>query len=189
MFTEWATYEQIDEALNEVREYGFISMDNSKIRRAKRKGVDCVVHYVNTPKSKYPAVYFFFNDKRNMFFSFLALEGSEGTSFAIKGSKDSQYGITVIHSHAINRFVERSCYKGSVQDAAEYILMGLMICVPTKDSDTTYISFCDGVFLCNVVNGVLHIRTFITYKQCKPNQRIWMIKSGMALEELKKVLL
>lgn len=189
MFTEWTTYELLSKALDEVQEYGYASLHNTKIQRAMRTGTDYVIHHVNTPKSKHPAIYLFFNDKKGTFYSFLALQGSEGISFAVKGNKASPYGIIVIHSHAINRYVERSKFEGSVEEASTYVIMGLMVCVPTKDSDTTYISFDDGVFLCNVTQKVLHIRTYITYKQCKPNQRIWLIKSEMALEELKKKFL
>ncbi len=186
MLTEWATYDELKPALHEAMMYGYDCVRNRRVQRAMRKGAKDLFYGVNTAMSKLPVLYWIKNDKKGTFFTFLVLEGSEANSYAIETTRDSKHCIFVIHGHAISRYRERSKFEGTIEQACVKVLTELMLCMPVNDSDTTYISFDGGVFLCNVTNRVLHIRTFITYRQCKPNQRLWMYKSGKELEDLLK---
>ncbi len=177
MLNEWATYDELIPALREARGYGETSRRNQKVQRQLRLGVHDVYHRVRTPKSKIPVFYWFVNDPSGTWFSFLVLQGSEGESFAASVITDSDTGIIVVHSHAINRYMERSTFKGTLEKAQLLILLGMMIACPSKDSDTYYIPFVEGVFLCQEKDHVLHVRTYVNDSQLKPNQRLWKRKS------------
>lgn len=177
MLNEWATYDELIPALREARGYGETSRRNQKVQRQLRLGVHDVYHRVRTPKNKIPVFYWFVNDPNGTWFSFLVLKGSEGESFAASVITDSDTGIIVVHSHAINRYMERSTFKGTLEKAQLLILLGMMIACPSKDSDTYYIPFVEGVFLCQEKDHVLHVRTYVNDSQLKPNQRLWKRKS------------
>lgn len=177
MLTEWSKYEDLEAAVKKARNYGDITRRNQKVQRQLRLGVHDVYHRVRTPKDKIPVFYWFVNDPNNTWFSFVVLQGSEGESFAAKVITDSDTGIIVVHSHAINRYMERSTFKGTLEKAQLLILLGMMIACPSKDSDTYYIPFVDGVFLCQEKDRVLHVRTYVNDRQLKPNQRLWKRKS------------
>ncbi len=177
MLNEWATYDKLIPALSEARDYGQTSRRNQKVQRQLRLGVHDVCHRVRTPKNKIPVFYWFVNDPDGTWFSFLVLKGSEGESFAASVITDSDTGIIVVHSHAINRYMERSTFKGTLEKAQLLILLGMMIACPSKDSDTYYIPFVEGVFLCQEKDHVLHVRTYVNDSQLKPNQRLWKRKS------------
>lgn len=73
--------------------------------------------------------------------------------------------------------MERSTFKGTLEKAQLLILLGMMTACPSKDSDTYYIPFVEGVFLCQEKDHVLHVRTYVNDSQLKPNQRLWKRKS------------
>lgn len=188
MLTEWSTYDELHTALHEAQMYGFDSRRNQAVQRALRLGALYVFHRAKTPKSKVPALYWFEGGKNNIFFTFIVLQGSEGESFAIETTKDSKHGIVVIHSHAINRYRERRKLQGALEVVQKKVLSELVIFSPVNDSDTSYVSFDGGVFLCNRNDRILHLRTWISDRQCKPNQRLWSRKSEREIEELKEML-
>lgn len=177
MLTEWSTYDELKPALREARDYGETSRRNQKVQRLLRLGASDVYHRVHTPKSKIHVLYRFVNDRAGTWFSFLVLQGSEGESFAASVITDNDTGIIVIHSHAVNRYMERSSFNGTIEEAQRMIISVIMITCPSKDSDTYYIPFCDGVFLCQEKDHVLHVRTYVNDRQLKPNQRLWKRKS------------
>lgn len=183
MLTEWSKYEDLEAAVKKARNYGDITRRNQKVQRQLRLGVCDVFHRVCTPKDKIPVFYWIINDSGHSWFSFVVLQGSEGESFAAKINTDSDTGIIVVHSHAINRYMERSSFEGSLEKAQRMVLMGMMIASPSHDSDTYYIPFADGLFLCQEKDRVLHVRTYVNDSQLKPNQRLWKRKS---IEETNK---
>lgn len=177
MLNEWATYDELRAAAQEAREYGESSRRNQKVQRALRRGCLDVYHRVNTPKSKHPVLYHFVNDAAGTWFSFLVLQGTEGESYASAAITGHETPIFVIHSHAINRYMERSDFKGTIEQARMSIFAGLLLASPSKDSDTYYIPFSNGMFLCQEKDQVFRVRTFINERQMKPNQRLWKRKS------------
>lgn len=186
--TEWATYEWLKSAINTAYEYGGRSKDSQKVRKAFKQGKYLVYHRVKTPApEKYPVLYIFARIQMGIYFrTFLILEGSEGDSFA--GQIADEQMFHVIHSHAINRYIERRQFKGTLEEAHRTILNGLFINDVQRDDtdETRYIHFDGGLFLCTESDRVLHLRTFIMNRQCSPMQRMKSLTSERNTQQLKR---
>ena len=172
MMNEWATYDDIMTAFTKAHDYGFISARNTAVRRKLKRQHD-VLHRVNTMIDKIPVIYWFQPDPPHI--TILPLAGKQGESYAVRTVDKNR--LIVLHAHAIDRFKERTAYTGTDDDALRSIIINLMFSAPVSDSDTSYIGYHGGLFLCNMANGVLHARTFITYEQCHTNQKLWLSKS------------
>ena len=96
--------------------------------------------------------------------------------------------ILVIHSHAINRYIERRKFDGTIEQAQHKLLDELEIHKSVKDGTdgTQYIYFDGGIFICTVVDRVFHMRTFIMNRQCSPMQRMKSLQSEKELEIIKR---
>lgn len=186
--TEWATYDYLSDALGKAIAYGYKSIKCDDVRKAFRNGKRLVYHRVKTPApDKIPVFYTFARtDKDEYIRTQLVLEGSEGDSYA--GRVEDEDMFYVIHSHAINRFVERRQFHGSHEVAERHIINGLLINDVQKDGtdETRYIYFDGGLFLCTVTDRVLHLRTFIMNRQCSPVQRMKSLTSEKNTEQLKR---
>lgn len=185
---EFATHEQLDTALNVAVEYGHKSIRSPRVLKAFKLGKPIIYHRVNTPApQRYPVLYSFACVRGRLFFrTFLVLEGSEGDSFAGRVADESLF--YVLHSHAINRYVERHRFGGTLEEAQRTILNGLMINDVQKDGtdETMYIHFDGGIFLCTISDRVLHLRTFIMNRQCSPIQRMKSLTSEKNTKKMKR---
>lgn len=171
-------------------DYADNSKRNQQVQRALRRGKKEIVRRVHTPKHKHTALYNYFKEGKEIRQSFhLVLRGSEGDSFAtLSIYKDADYDIIVLHSHAIKRYMQRTHYKDSLEKAQLMLISTIALFKAVHDSDTYYSTFFQGVFLGNVVDRVLHLRTFITSEQCHTNQKLWRNKSANTVNELRKHL-
>lgn len=188
MLTEWATYDELMPQLLEVKSYADSTLNNNEVKRQLRMKYSLFIKRVNTAKSKVPAAYIYINTPRHFeFFSFVVLVGSEGDSYATTYHHET-CKIIVIHSHAIKRYIERTNYQGTLEQATGKLMLAMGTSKATHDSDTTYLYFDDGIFICNTKDQVLHVRTFITNEQCHANQRLWSRKSEMQSEQIIKTI-
>ena len=188
MLTEWATYDKLMPQLLEVRSYAPLTLNNSELKRQMKKKYNIFLKRVNTAMNKVPATYIYLKvNKYFEFYGFVVLKGSEGDSYATTYHHETCKAI-VIHSHAINRYVQRTNYQGSLEQATGKLMLAVGTSKPTHDSNTTYLYFDDGIFLCNEKDLVLHVMTFITNGQCHRNQRLWSSKSEMQSEQIIKTI-
>ena len=185
---EFATYDELESAHKVALEYGHKSIRSPRTLKAFKQGRPIVYHRVNTPApEKYPVFYCFACVRgRILFRTFLVLEGSEGESFAGRIADEPLF--YVLHSHAVNRYIERHRFDGTLEEAQRTILNGLMINdVQTDETDETrYIHFDGGLFLCTYSDRVLHLRTFIMNRQCSPMQRMKSLTSEKNTEMMKR---
>lgn len=188
MLTERSTYNQLLPALQEVKDYTQLTLNNPSVRRTLKRDFVILIKRVNTAWNKVPAAYVYIKEKKGLnIFGFVVLEGSEGESFAASYRHD-RFKVLVIHGHAINRYIERHGYEGTLEQATGKLMLALGTSVPTNDSDTTYIYFDNGTFLCNSKGEVLHVRTYINNQQCHRNQRLWSEKSKMKTDKVIKTI-
>lgn len=191
--TENATKDELLAALKLAEDYSHRSLNNHKVHKMFRSGHTTVFHRVNTPE-KIPVLYIFFLYRRMIWSrTFLVLDGYEGDAFAGYVEADrkvSNIEFQVIHSHAINRYIQRSKFKGTLKDAQRKILTDLIANYSVADGtdDTIYINYDNGVFLCNCDNGVMHLRTFILNRQCSPLQRMKSLDSEKGTKQFKREL-
>lgn len=188
MLSEWATYNELMPQMLEVRSYAPDTLNNGELKRQLKKQYTLLLKRVNTAKNKVPAAYIYIKAKKHFeFFGFVVLEGSEGESYATIYNHETCHAI-VIHSHAINRYIERTNYQGTLEQATGKLMLAMGTSKATHDSDTTYLYFDDGIFICNTKDQVLHVRTFITNEQCHRNQRLWSRRSEMQSEQIIKII-
>lgn len=79
----------------------------------------------------------------------------------------------MIHRHAIERYIERHGYEGGYEECVDYLLSNtskMQIFVDTNDC-TFKGYFEDGLFLGTITDNTIRIRTYITKRQCFPNQK------------------
>lgn len=185
---EFASYNDLEEALKVARDYGHRSICSDRVRKAFKSGRHIVYHRVNTPApEKIPVLYSFAAARTGLFFrTFLVLEGTEGDSFAGRVADETLF--YVLHSHAVNRYIERHHFDGTLEEAQRKILDGLMINDVQSDATdgTKYIHFDGGLFLCTENDRVMHLRTFIMNRQCTPMQRMKSLASEKNVERLKR---
>ena len=169
--TEYSSYEELQAAIKTADEYGYYSA--RAVKKRLRTG-EVVFHRTHTPApEKIPVMYLFAIVKNCIgWFSYTIVKGAEGQSFACR-SKDDR-SITMVHSHAINRFIERHGWKGSLEECQQHILRNLITTYTTSDDVTkeftTY--FDGGLFLGVVDGGVWRFKTIIMNRQCGELQRM-----------------
>lgn len=184
---EFSPLEKIDKALQSVQDYCNAALRSPIVKKAMKRGDKEIYRRVNTP-DKVPAVYAMslFN-KLYYTRSFAVLEGRDGDAFASRVMCSSgAYKAVVIHSHAIKRYIERHHFEGTLEQAQRKILttLGNNARIPDNMSESSYIDFDGGVFLCIVKDKILHFNTFIMHRQCKPDQRLRALKSEKMTKEL-----
>ena len=188
---ENSTYQELMPAMQAVIEYGSKNVNSDRVRRAVKRGQRRIVCRVNTP-DKHRAMYIHYVFPGNGIATrpFLIVNGAEGEG-KLTVSKDpdaKRIYLTMIHSHAINRYIERRQFKGTVEEATQRILDGIAVNTSAVDelNKTDYLYFDGGTFLCNLKDGVQHIRTFVMNRQLYPNQRFKSLKSEKETEQLKR---
>lgn len=199
MFTENSTYWELQEAFIEAWFYSPSLKNVTSIRNKKK-----AFYKTKLPQSKIPVAFnIIAKEKRKIkdgyvFITSLILEGKEGQGFAqsimmaglgmkkeekelLAEARDDCTFITILHSHAINRYIERRNFKGTLEQAQAKILEGINGISYVKDfvNDTYYLYFDGGTFLCeyDTEEDIVHIRTFIMNRQCSSGQRLKSLDS------------
>jgi hypothetical protein len=188
---ENSTFQDLLPAVQAVIGYGERNVNSDRVKRAVKMGKRRVVCRVNTP-DKTPAMYihYIFPKKGILTRPFVIVDGAEGEAF-VTASKDPDTGkffLTVIHSHAINRYIERRQFHGTLAEAQQRIIDGIAVNTSAEDklNETGYLYFDGGTFLCNFKNGVQHIRTFVMNRQLYPAQRMKSLTSEKETAQLKR---
>lgn len=189
--SEKSSFEDLMAAWGLVNDYGEAASNAREVQRAFKKGAKVVFRRVNTPE-KLHALYIIVKYKRQvMYMPFLIVEGSEGRSFVARenNGKESDY-LTVLHSHAVKRYIERHGFDGDLVDAENHILDGLWVSARNIDKYTKDMTvyFDDGMFLGSEKGGICHLNTYIANRQMYPNQRLQSRRLQDNIEELFKKL-
>ena len=185
--TEKSSYEELNEAWKEVNDYGVRAFNAKDVQRAFKKGARIVFRRVNT-HAKNQALYIFVKTKTKMMhMPFLIVEGSEGDTFVSKENeaRDNDQ-LMAIHSHAINRYIERHGWDGTLEECQCYLLSSMWVVsfhVDKYTKDAT-VYFDDGVFLGCVKDGICHLNTYVANQHLYPNQRLKSRQLQEAIEEL-----
>lgn len=184
--TEKSLYKDLLTAWKEVNDYGYFAANEKNTKKAlKKKGVT-LARRVNTPK-KNRALYIYSRPNKKVYFtSFLIVEGSEGDSFV--AMEDDKEKMTVLHSHAINRYIERHGYDGTLEQCQCYILNYTMLTTQNVDTITkeVMVYFDEGVFLGCVKDNVTHLNTYVSNNRLYTNQRLMSRRLQDMLDELIK---
>ena len=184
--TEKSPYKDLLAAWNEVNDYGFYAANEKNTKKAlKKKGVT-LARWVNTPK-KNRALYIYSRPNKKVYFtSFLIVEGSEGDSFVTM--EDDKEKMTVLHSHAINRYIERHGFDGTLEQCQCYILNYTMLTAQNVDTITkeVIVYFDEGIFLGCVKDNVTHLNTYVPNNRLYSNQRLMSRRLQDMLDELIK---
>lgn len=184
--SEKSPYKDLLTALKEVNDYGFFAANEKNTKKAlKQKGVT-LARWVNTPK-KNRALYIYSRPNKKVYFtSFLIVEGSEGDSFV--AMEDDKEKMTVLHSHAINRYIERHGYDGTLEQCQCYILNYTMLTAQNMDTITkeVIVYFDEGIFLGCVKDNVTHLNTYVPNNRLYTNQRLMSRRLQDMLDELIK---
>ena len=183
--TERSTYEELIQAYEIAEKYGCKVLHNNKIVQRLCKKKTPVIHYrTKTPEPyKLPVIYKFIYDKKDkmyVIYGNIVIKGREGEAFTYCQFivYDGDFNNTaknipfILHSHAINRYIERRKFVGTIEEAQLKILDGISVCVIRTFDGQHYLYFDDGVFLCTENDAVVHIRTYITNAQCYQLQRL-----------------
>lgn len=182
MLSEYSPKLELYNALVKVLEYAPKNTASPKVQRAFRKRMLMCVWYGNIPDET-PAMYVHMMDKKRIVtYPYLVIAGKDGESY-VSAWKDEMF---ILHGHAVSRYIERT---GSQRPRNDVVLdmLGIISVVATPhDSDTWYINYREGMFLCTIIDGIFHIRTFITERQAKKNQRLFSIKSGNETQKFRK---
>lgn len=188
--TEKSSYEELDKAWKEVNEYGERASNADAVKKAfKKKGTKTVYRRVNTPQ-KHRALYIIVGTKnRGLYMPLLIVDGSEGDSFVARedDGKRSGYNLTVLHSHAIRRYIERHGWNGTLEECENHILDSMWIssrnCDPITKELVMYLD--NGVFLGCMKDGICHLNTYVANQHLFPYQRL---KSKMLQESIEKLM-
>lgn len=184
--TEKSPYKDILAAWKEVNDYGYFAANEKNTKKAlKQKGVT-LARRVNTPK-KNRALYIYAKPNKRVYFtSFLIVEGSEGDSFV--SMEDDREKITIYHSHAINRYIERHGYDGTLEECQCYILNNTLLTTQNVDTITkeVVVYFDEGVFLGCIKDNVTHLNTYVSNNRLYTNQRLMSRRLQDMLDELIK---
>ena len=184
--TEKSQYQDMLSAWKEVNDYGFYAANEKNTKKAlKKKGVT-LARWVNTQK-KNRALYIYSRPNKKVYFtSFLIVEGSEGDSFV--AMEDDKEKMTVLHSHAINRYIERHGYDGTLEQCQCYILNYTMLTAQNVDTITkeVIVYFDEGIFLGCVKDNVTHLNTYVPNNRLYTNQRLMSRRLQDMLDELIK---
>ena len=170
--TEKSSYKDLLTAWKDVNDYGFYAANEKNTKKAlKKKGVT-LARWVNTPK-KNRALYIYSRPNKKVYFtSFLIVEGSEGDSFVTM--EEDKEKMTVLHSHAINRYIERHGYDGTLEQCQCYILNSTLLTAQNVDTITkeVIVYFDEGIFLGCVKDNVTHLNTYVPNNRLYTNQRL-----------------
>ena len=170
--TEKSPYQDLLAAWQEVNDYGYFAANEKNTKKAlKKKGVT-LARWVNTPK-KNRALYIYSRPNKKVYFtSFLIVEGSEGDSFVTM--EEDKEKMTVLHSHAINRYIERHGYDGTLEQCQCYILNSTLLTAQNVDTITkeVIVYFDEGIFLGCVKDNVTHLNTYVPNNRLYTNQRL-----------------
>ena len=170
---EYSPREDLEAAIASAAAYVYKNQRSQKVLRAQRMKASMYVCVGNTP-DKVPVMYVhFFAKLRIISRAFVIVDGSEGDSYVGEYTN----GLFVIHCHAINRYIERSGCQDKREKVVIDIINETMHVYTAHDSDTYYVKYREGVFLCVVIDQVLHYRTWITDQQCHRNQLLFAKKS------------
>lgn len=184
--TEKSPYKDLLSAWKEVNDYGYFAANEKNTKKAlKNKGVT-LARWVNTPK-KNRALYIYTRPNKKVYYtSFLIVEGSEGDSFVTM--EDDKEKMTVYHSHAINRYIERHGFDGSLEQCQCYILNNTLLTTQNLDTITkeVIVYFDEGVFLGCVKDNVTHLNTYVSNNRLYTNQRLMSRRLQDMLGELIK---
>ena len=189
--SENESYQYYTAAMKVARDYGYYASHANDVIRARRWGQKQVFKYVNTPNPyKIPVLYIFdFSTKQWVYRTFLITVGENLENGFVGGVREDSF-FEVVHSHAINRYIERSHFKGTREEACHQILTGLTLhsVAPEEIGNGGYIYFDGGVFITTWKDRVMHLRTFIMNRQCYPNQRLKSLKSEREVKEAREEL-
>lgn len=170
--TEKSSYKDLLSAWNEVNNYGYFASNEKSTRKAlKKKGVT-VARRVNTQK-KNKALYIYARPNEKVYFtSFLVVEGSEGESFVTM--EENKERMTVLHGHAINRYIERHGYDGTLEECQCYILNYTLLTAQNVDTITkeVVVYFDEGIFLGCIKDNICHLNTYVPNNRLYSNQRL-----------------
>ena len=184
--TEKSPYKDLLSAWKEVNDYGYYAANEKNTKKAlKKKGVT-LVRWVNTPK-KNRALYIYSRPNKKVYFtSFLIVEGSEGDSFV--AMEDDKEKMTVLHSHAINRYIERHGYNGTLEECQCYILNYTLLTAQNVDTITkeVVVYFDEGIFLGCIKDNICHLNTYVPNNRLYSNQRLMSRRLQDMLDELIK---
>lgn len=187
--TEKSSFEELWKAWSLVNDYGEAASEAQAVQRAFKKGAKAVFRRVNTPQ-KLKALYIIVQNKRQtVVMPFLIVEGSEGRSFVARESSGGKNDyLTILHSHAVKRYIERHGFEGDLVDAENHILDGLWVSARNIDKYTKDMTvyFEDGMFLGCENGGVCHLNTYIANRQMYPNQRLQSRRLQDNIEKLFK---
>lgn len=184
--TEKSSYKDLLAAWKDVNSYGHFASNERSTKKALKKKGTTLARWVNTPK-KNRAMYIYSRQGEMVYFtSFLIVEGSEGDSFV--SMEDDKEKMTILHSHAINRYIERHGYEGTLQECQCYILNRTTLtaqCVDMITKDAA-VYFDDGIFLGCVKGNVMHLNTYVSNNRLYTNQRLMSRRLQDFLDELIK---
>ena len=187
--TEKSSYEDLYKAWQEVNDYGERAA-NAKAVKDDLKKHKVAYRRVNTP-SKHRAFYIFAKGKHQMFhMPFLVVEGSEGDSFVCLediGSK-TRGTLAILHSHAINRYIERHGFDGTLEECQEYLLNSMWVTSQHVDkyTDELFVYLDNGLFLGCIKDKISHLNTYVANQHLFPYQRLKSRTLQEAIEELFK---
>lgn len=184
--TEKSPYKDLLAAMKEVNNYGFFAANEKSVKKALRQKGVTLARRVNTPK-KNRALYIYARPNKKVYFtSFLIVEGSEGDSFV--SMEDDREKITIYHSHAINRYIERHGFDGTLEQCQCHILNNTLLTTQNLDTITkeVVVYFDEGVFLGCVKDNVTHLNTYVPNNRLYSNQRLMSRRLQDMLDELIK---
>ena len=185
--TEKSSYEDLYAAWKEVNDYGERAANAKAVKDALKKS-NVVYRRVNTPE-KHSAFYIFVKGKHRMFhMPFLVVEGSEGRSFVgleDVGSK-TKGTLAILHSHAINRYIERHGFEGTIEECQEYLLNSMWVTSQHVDkyTDELFVYFGNGLFLGCIKDRISHLNTYVANQHLFPYQRLKSKTLQDAIEKL-----
>lgn len=184
--TEKSPYKDLLSAMKEVNNYGFFAANEKSVKKALRQKGVTLARRVNTPK-KNRALYIYARPNKKVYYSsFLIVEGNEGDSFvSMDGDKQN---ITVYHSHAINRYIERHGFDGTLEQCQCHILNNTLLTTQNLDTITkeVIVYFDEGVFLGCIKDNITHLNTYVPNNRLYSNQRLMSRRLQDMLDELIK---
>lgn len=184
---EKSPYEDLLSAWKEVNDYGERAANAKAVRQALKKS-KITYRRVNTP-AKHRAFYIFIETKTQiMHIPFLVVDRSEGDSFVgleDVGSKTNGT-LAILHSHAINRYIERHGFDGTIEECQEYLLNSMWVTSQHVDRYTQelFVYFDDGLFLGCIKDGISHLNTYVANQHLFPYQRLKSRTLQDAIEKL-----
>lgn len=185
--TEKSPYEDLYKAWQEVNDYGERAANAKAVKQALKKS-DIACRRVNTP-AKNRALYVFVKGKTQMYhMPFLIVEGNEGDSFVAledKGKRNDNE-LAILHSHAINRYIERHGWDGTLEECQNHLLCEMWVTSQHVDRYTQelIVYFDDGLFLGCIKDGISHLNTYVANQHLFPYQRLKSRTLQEAIEKL-----